>query len=52
MLKVSDVSRTYGDLVVLDKVSIDRFATRLWVVEGGRVRAFADRADWVRARQS
>ncbi|MBU0494665.1 MAG: ATP-binding cassette domain-containing protein [Chloroflexi bacterium] len=38
-------------MVVHDRYVIDRFATRLWAVEGGLVRAYADRADWVRGRQ-
>lgn len=36
----------YEDTVLM--VVHDRYATRLWVVEGDRVRAYADRVNWMR----
>jgi ATP-binding cassette subfamily F protein 3 len=38
--------------VVHDRYFIERFATALWVVEGGGVRRYVDLEDWRRARES
>jgi ATP-binding cassette subfamily F protein 3 len=37
--------------VMHDRFFIRRFATALWVVEGGAVRRYVDLADWRRGRE-